>query len=1048
VEDVLHVFRLLGSLELRDDSGRMVSTPRRKPRALLAYLLLRAGTPVTVDELVDALWGELPPASARANLHSYLSNLRQLLADVAPTEQPRPVRAGTGYLLELQPGECDADAFEELAADGRRALAAGRAAEAAERLSRALGLWRGPALEDLTQFDWVLPFAARLEQARLAAIEDQTDARLLLGQHTELAAELSGLATAHPFRERLWSQYMLALWRSGRRAQALAAYEELRSVLDNELGVEPGPAVLDLYHQIRHDEPAAPNGTAQPQDAGSRPTPALLPPVVADFTGRRAEREQLLRLLAPLTDSSPVGLTVVGVTGMAGVGKTTLAVQLAQTIAGSLPDGQLYVNLRGAGPAPLDPAEVLGRFLRALGVPGPAVPADPLERMELYRSLLSGRRALVVLDDAASEEQVRPLLPGAATCAVLVTSRFRLTGIEGARWVNLDVLPEREATQLLAAVVADRRVTDDPAGATEIVRSCGGLPLAVRIAGARLTARPTWSLAHLVGLLRDEHRRLDRLNSGDLQVRASLALSYAGLEPAARQLLRLLGLFDVPDFPGWLAQVVLGGPREPAARCLDALVDAHLLAVAGTDAAGQTRYRFHDLVRIFARERARAEHAASVNADALQRGYGAWLAIAEPSARTIPGPCYAAISGSAPRPPVGWVLDELRGVEAMAWFDAERAAIVAAIGQACELGLDEVAFDLAANMEKYFDLRGMYLEWEQTNRLVMAACQESGNRLGVAVMFRGLVDLATWITTEPAAEAMTNSYDEATRLLELFRDVGELGGMADAGVMCSWALTAMGRHEAAIEIADEALAWATRAGHLGGQAKAQVAKGVANGQRLRLPEALVNLCEALAPARELGNPRYEATVLQFLGIAHREGGQLDTSERFLRESLAISRRHRDGYTEVLTMVALARVHLLRADPEARSTALAALAVAREYRMSHHVADALGVLGEIELAAGRACTAVEYLRESVAIWRTRGWLTFHAAASATLGRALAHLDPDAACTAYEEARRLYAKTGDSANAEEMVAKADALRRNRVPGQRETPGMAYTRAQSIS
>jgi tetratricopeptide (TPR) repeat protein len=913
--------------------------------------------------------------------------------------------------LDLLPGECDTVVFEELAAEGRRDLDAHRYADAAERLARALGLWRGPVLEDLAEHLWIEPYAARLEQTRLAALEDHIEARLRLGQHAEVLGDLVAATAAHPVRERLWGQYMRALANTGRRAQALEAYEKLEALLDAELGVAPSPQLRDLHRQIL-------DGT-QPEPARPRSVPALLPPAVADFVGRRPELRRLRRLLAG-EEAPRVGLTVAGITGMAGVGKTTLALHFAHSIAPAYPDGQLFANLRGAESVPVDSADVLGRFLIALGVHSRAVPADPDERMELYRTLLAGRRVLVVLDNAASEEQVRPLLPGAPTCAVVITSRSRLTGVEGGRWTELTVLAEDDATQLLSGIVDDARIIDSPVHAAMIVRICGGLPLAVRIAGARLSARPGWSAARLVELLRDERCRLDRLKVGDLEVRASLALSYDGLTDPARRLFRQLSQFDVPDFPDWLAAAVLDGPREFAASSLDALVDAHLLTVVGTDPAGQVRYRFHDLVRIFAEERARCDDGPAASALALRRGLGTWLVIAEQMEPRVPGACYAPIRGGALRPPVGWLLDELSATDPLAWFDAEQGALRSAIRQAAQIGDTELAFDLAQRTEKYFDLRGMYAEWEQTNRMVLAACHEAGNRRGEAVMLRGLIDLTTWITTDHGTEAMTRSYTEAVHLLDLFREVGERGGMVDAAVMCSWALTAMGRHDDAISAATEALSWAGDCGHLGGQARAQVALAVAHGECMRLETAAAHLYQALPPARELGNPRYEATVLQFLGIAHREGGQLDLSERFLHESLEICQRYGDTYVEVLSTMALARVYLQRADSQARATATRALSAAREYQMPHHIADSLGILGEVELAAGRPAEAAKYLRESVVIWRTRGWLRFQASALALLGRALFDLDPGAARDSLDEAHRLFIEVGDTVQAEQTAA----------------------------
>ncbi|AGL17237.1 BTAD domain-containing putative transcriptional regulator [Actinoplanes sp. N902-109] len=1012
------VFRLLGSLEVRDPGGALVPVGRRKQRALLAMLVLRAGSVVRVDEMIEALWDGRPPSSARANLHSYVSSLRQVLDRVTPDGPARPLKVPGGYRLDLAPGECDVGVFETLAAEGRRALDEWRHLQAAERLARALGLWRGPLLEDLADFDWLAPYATRLDEARLAALEDQVEARLALGEHAGLAVELAALTTGHPLRERFWGQYIRALHRSGARARALGAYDDLRHVLRSELGVEPSAALQELHRGLLDDvlAPGPADVPAAVPQAGV--TPALLPPAVPDFTGRREEVRLLRKVLTP--SAQPIGLTVAGVTGMAGIGKTTLAVHVAHSIAGAYPDGQMYANLAGTDATPPDPTEVLGRFLRALGVPSQAVPADAVERAELYRTLLAGRRMLVVLDNAATERQVRPLLPGTPACTVLVTSRSRLSGIEGARWTELDVLPGDEGVRLLSRVVADARIEEQPGDAAAIVDRCGGLPLAVRIAGARLTSRPGWTLAQLASQLRDEQRRLDRLGIGDLQVRASLALSYEALDEPARRLFRRLGLFDVPDFPDWLATVLADDPRT-AGRDLDRLVDAHMLTMAGTDAAGQLRYRFHDLVRLFAREQTPRDEAD----DVLGRGFGAWLAVAEQLEPRLPGPCFAPIAGRAPRPAVPDIVADLVGLDPLTWFDAEQATLRAAIRQACAAGHDEVAFDLAQRMEKYFDVRGLQADWAATNRLALAACQAAGNVRGEAVMLRGLIDVTTWIETDHTGAAMTRALTEAARLQELFRSVGELGGMADAAVMRSWSLTAMGRHAAAIDAATESLGWADTAGHLGGQARAHVALAVALGESGRLPEAVGHLFQALSCARELGNPRYEATVLQFLGMGHSEAGQFDVAEGFLTESLAITRRHGDVYTEVLSMITMARLHLRRGDNQAHPIAVAALALSREYRMTHHTADALGVLGEIELAAGRPAEAAVHLRESVALWRTRGWLSFHAAALVLLGRALADTDPQAAGAAVREASGLFRQAGDTARAEDADAVLAAL-----------------------
>jgi DNA-binding SARP family transcriptional activator/tetratricopeptide (TPR) repeat protein len=1049
-------YRILGAIEVRV-GDRPVPIPRPRSRAVLAYLLLNAGRPVSPERLVEAVWGGMAPTTARAQLQADVSAIRRALREAGT--QPLATSPG-GYLLEADHTEMDHVTFAVLVAEART-HDPGRAVPL---LRDALALWRGPALADLTAA-YAEPARANLEEQRLAAYELLADAELTLGRHSELVPELSGVARGAPWRERLRCQLMLALYRTGRRAESLATARELRQYLADEHGLDPSRAFVELERRILRADPTlditaedlgavrgpvtaaagepddrqpaaatdgpAGDGTPAPPAARAWTVPALLPPDIADFTGRQDQVEAMYAALtaAAEPDHPAAALTVVAVSGMGGIGKTALAVHVAHRVAEAYPDGQLYVNLRGAGATPLDPADVLARLLRHLGVDDRAIPLDPVERAESYRSRLAGRRVLVVLDDAASEEQIRTLLPGTRTCAVLVTSRVNLTGVEAARWIHLDLFTGDEAIRLLGVITDPERVAAQHSDAANIIALCGRLPLAVRVAGARLTTRPTWPLARLAAQLDDERRRLDHLATGDLAVRASLALSYRALDEPARRLFCLLGLFDLPELPSWLAAAVLGTHLNEADALVERLVDAQLLTDTGTRASGLGGYRIHDLVRLYARERAGIDEGPQRCAAALRDGFGACLALAERMAALVPGPCYAAIHGSALRIPVEGLDDPPDPLE---WFDAERMTLMSAVRQACDTGLTEIAFDLAGCLEKYFDIRGMYIDWCITNEYALDACRAAGNVRGEAVMLRGLIEIRTWHSAASSGQAMERLHTDADNLAALFTMAGDERGVSDALVDLAWALAAQGQYGAALEQATRALELAQRHHHLGGQARAQLALAVGHGENLRLDAALEHLDRALSLARELGNVRYEATVLQFLGIAYTRAGDLAAAEPVLEESLVILRRYGDRYAEVLTLLTLARLHLRRGDLRARVCAAAALDIAREYTLPHHIADALGVLGELELAEGHHAEAVEYLEASVRLWRTRGWPAFLAAALASLGSARAGTDHSTAVAAWTEASQIFATLGQSGRVAELDRLIEAAGSERLRG----------------
>ncbi|MGY3202370.1 BTAD domain-containing putative transcriptional regulator [Streptomyces sp. TE5632] len=597
--------------------GEPVSTGSPQQRALLAALLLRRGRTATAAELIDALWGEEPPSQALAALRTYASRLRKVL-------DPGILVSESGGYAVRGPGEgaLDAEVAQRLAAEAERAKHAGDLCTARTLLDRALALWDGETLAGIPG-----PYAeaqrVRLEEWRLQLVETRLDMDLEQGCHAEAVSELTALTAAHPLRERLRELLMLALYRSGRQAEALAVYADTRRLLADELGVDPRPGLRELQQRILQADPhlAEPSSPAPPEPAAAPVRPAQLPATVQDFTGRASFVRELGAIL-----SSAEGrvMAVSALAGIGGVGKTTLAVHVAHQARAGFPDGQLYVDLQGAGQRAAEPETVLGAFLRALGTADSAIPDSLEERAALYRSVLDGRRVLVLLDNARDAAQVRPLLPGTEGCAALVTSRVRMVDLAGAHLVDLDVMSPDEALALFTKIVGEERVAAEREAALDVVAACGFLPLALRIAASRLAARRTWTVSVLAAKLADERRRLDELQAGDLAVKATFELGYGQLEPAQARAFRLLGLADGPDISLAAAAAVLDLPADDTEDLLESLVDTSLL-----ESAAPGRYRLHDLVRLYARACAeRDEHPPGERAAALSRLLDFYLATA------------------------------------------------------------------------------------------------------------------------------------------------------------------------------------------------------------------------------------------------------------------------------------------------------------------------------------------------------------------------------------------------------------------------------------
>ncbi|GAA2547475.1 MULTISPECIES: AfsR/SARP family transcriptional regulator [Streptomyces] len=661
-------FSVLGPVRAwRDDEPVNTGSPQQ--RALLAALLLREGRTATAAELIDALWGEEPPQQALAAVRTYASRLRKVLdAGVLVSESG-------GYAVRgLGEGALDLAAAQELAAEAEKAKNTGDLCHARQVLNRALSLWDGETLAGVPG-----PYAqaqrVRLEEWRLQLLESRLDMDLEQGCHAETVSELTALTAAHPLRERLRELLMLALYRSGRQAEALAVYADTRRLLADELGVDPRPGLQELQQRILRADPGLAEPSAPMTEPASVPVrPAQLPATVPDFTGRASFVRELSEVLTSASGSEGRVMAVSALAGIGGVGKTTLAVHVAHEARSAFPDGQLYVDLQGAGARAAEPETVLGSFLRALGTADSAIPDSLEERAALYRSVLDGRRVLVLLDNARDAAQVRPLLPGTAGCAALVTSRVRMVGLAGAHLVDLDVMSPDEALALFTKIVGEERVASEREAALDVVAACGFLPLAIRIAASRLAARRTWTVSVLAAKLADERRRLDELQAGDLAVKATFELGYGQLEPAQARAFRLLGLADGPDISLAAAAAVLDLPQEDTEDLLESLVDTSLL-----ESAAPGRYRFHDLVRLYARACAeRDEWPPSERDEAMSRLLDFYLATAA-RVYAIERPGDRTVDHLEPTGLPG--MEFSNDVNALDWLHSESACILACVRQ-------------------------------------------------------------------------------------------------------------------------------------------------------------------------------------------------------------------------------------------------------------------------------------------------------------------------------------------------------------------------------
>jgi DNA-binding SARP family transcriptional activator/tetratricopeptide (TPR) repeat protein len=935
--------RVLGSLTVWRDGTAVVLGPARQ-RAVLGLLAVQPNSLVRREAICEALWEGDPPATAVSMIQSYVSRLRRLLE---PARSPGAgdsllVAAGSGYRLQVTGEELDLIAFGRLCAQARTAARAGQPAAACALYEQALELWQGEPLADIDALRGH-PALAGLARQRAAAVEEYADAASGHGWYSRVLAPLRALAVREPLNERAHARLMIALAGSGQQAAALEVFDDVRRRLDDQLGVRPGAELAAAQARVlrQHipaaaaepaagDDPgppaaepapggpamarepaAAPGSDAPPGPAGrhddgapgeygeppaSPVVPRQLPAAASHFVGRAGELRVLSSLLDPVReDAGAVVVSVIG--GTAGVGKTTLAVQWAHQVADRFPDGQLYVNLRGFGPAasPVSPAEALRGFLDAFAIPPAQLPASQESLAGLYRSLLSGRRVLVVLDNARDAAQVRPLLPGSGRCAVVITSRSQLTGLvasDGAQPLILDVLTDADARELLARRMGAERLAGEPDAATELAGLCARLPLALAITAARAAAHPGVRLTVLASELDDAMARLDALETGEAatSIRAVFSWSYENLAPESSRMFRLLALHPGPDIAVPAAASLAGTGPQQASRLMQTLARAGLLTehVPG-------RFAFHDLLRAYAAELVRGTESDSDRRAAGHRVLDHYLHTAH-AAAALSQLNREPLTLNPPRP--GSVPEHLSGEgSALAWFQAENQILRAAIAQAVADGFDTHAWQLTCTLAPFVHRSGHWHqhEWSIVLATALAAAQRQGDIAGQARVHWELGFIRTRLGR------CDDALSHLSRALDMYRQLGSKAGQANSHLGLALLFDQQGQDDEAVRHAERALDLYRAAKYRPGQASALNAAGwysIKVGQHHR---ALAYCQQALDLYREVGSRPGEAGTLDSIGYAHHHLGRYRQAIACYQSALGLLRKLADYDAEAVVL---------------------------------------------------------------------------------------------------------------------------------------------------
>lgn len=828
-----------------------------KVRVVLAVLLVRANETVSTESLIDELWDNSPPRTAGTTLQVYISQLRRILLEGDPAAGARGRQLLTlppGYCLQVAQDDLDLTRFEALHRAGKAAYERGDFATASSLLQEGLGLWSGVALSGIPHGYTLSAAAVRLEELRMTALEQRITADLRLGRHKELTGELMALTSEHPLRETLHAHLMVTLYRSDRQSDALKTFARIRRSLVDELGIEPGPGLRHLHERVlRSDQNLLwrePAGTAAPPAA-----PVVwLPPALPDFVGREEAVTTALRAFPDRVGHAAAPILALG--GRAGVGKTTLAVELAHRAAEVFPHGRIFLQLRGPQGMALEPEEVIEHLLHRLEQASPAAastsgggPAAEEPAADRLQRLTRGRRMLLILDDVASEEQVRPLLSAVPGAFVLMTTRRTLAGLDGARHLVLDVLKPKEALHLLQEI-AGSRIADDPESALEIARLCGYLPLGLRVAGAGLAARPHWTAAALAQRLDGEGAGLAELVAGDLDVRASLLVGYREADSAQQWAFRLLALAPVPSFALWSAAALLDDTLPHTERIVDQLLQSYLLEVRQSARDYPLRYGYHRLLRALALELLGADDPIMVTA-AIERLCTAALTVARHAdALLTPGRVAYAARYGAVMPDYFGDVAQLVGATPVHWFQEEGPGLVDAVRRAHAAGLWPLTWQLAECLSGYFDAKAAWPEWADTHSLALDAARRERDAPAEAAILRSLGDLA-WQQQRVRQAAM--HYEDARSLYLATRDHS---GAARCLIGLGDVQLSEGEPQLAAKTYADALGQCAQAGDERGHADALRGLAVIELQCGHAEEALQTFAAFAEAAERLGDRRW------------------------------------------------------------------------------------------------------------------------------------------------------------------------------------------------